>query len=311
MDKTDTKLLLELMKDSRMPITQIAKRLRISREVATYRINRLVREKVILNFVTEINVKKLGFMGAAVFVNVRIEKEKEFMEFLDRCGFVSWVAELSGVWSFGFSIYGRTNEELDQKFLIIYNRFKESILDHRFTLHRKSSFFYEKYFGSMPEQSKEMSAKYRIDAKDKMILRELSRNSRIDTVSLSKLVKLTAPAIAQRIKRLEKSGNIQKYSVFVDISKLGLFQYSVFIVNKNIDAQKQLVSYLSQHPKISFIAEYVSDPFMEFGLIVSNPYELRRALQEIGQSFPDNRIMEVSLFQREFVSVGPARGVFE
>ncbi|PIN86205.1 hypothetical protein COV19_05345 [Candidatus Woesearchaeota archaeon CG10_big_fil_rev_8_21_14_0_10_44_13] len=310
MDKIDTKLLLELMRNSRIPVTQLAKRLKVSREVANYRMSKLKQEGVLLNFVTEINVQKLGFIGAAVFVNVKTEKEKEFMDFLDKCGFVSWVAELSGVWSFGFSIYGRTNEELDSNFLVIYNKFKESILDHRFTLHRKSSFFYEKYFDSMPEPKKEGSSKYSIDAKDKVILRELSRNSRIDTVSLSKLVGLTAPAIAQRIRHLEKNDYIQKYSIFVDISKLGLFQYSVFIVNKNIDVQKQLVSYLSQHPKISFIAEYVSDPFMEFGLIVSNPYELRKALQEIGQSFPDNRIIEVSLFQREFVSVGAAKGVF-
>lgn len=310
MDKTDTKLLLELMKDSRMPVTQLAKRLRVSREVANYRINRLVREGVILSFVTEINVRKLGFIGAAVFINIKTGRQKEFREFLDKCGFVSWVAELSGVWSFGLSIYGRTNEELDQKFLILYDEFKEDIIDHRFTLHRKSTFFYEKYFESMPEAEKEGKGVYSPDQKDKIILRELSKNSRIDSVSLSKLVNLTAPAIAQRIKQLEKNDYIEKYSIFVDISKLGLFQYSIFIVNRDIDARRQLISYLSQHPKVSFIAEYVGDPFLEFGLIVRDPYELRRVLQEICESFPDNKIMEVSLFQKEFVSVGPAGDVF-
>jgi hypothetical protein len=50
---------------------------------------------------------------------------------------------------------------------------------------------------------------------------------------------------------------------------------------------------------------------MEFGLFVKDPYELRERLQEIEEIFPNNRVIEVSLFQKEFVSVGPPSCVFE
>lgn len=314
MDKIDTKLLLALMKNARMPVTALAKRLAISREVATYRLKKLKREGIILDFVTEIDIGKLGYTGAAVFVNVKTRRESEFKQFLSTCGFVSWVAELAGVWSFGLSLYGKTNEELDEKFLILYNKFKEDITDHRFTLHRRSLYFYEKYFGIvLPLESiaQKKFKKYTIDQKDKMILQELVKNARVDSITLSKIIPLTAPAIRQRIKQLEQTGFIKKYSIFVDLSKLHLFQYSIFIINKNIDGRAKLLTYLSQHPKVSFIAEYVGDPFMEFGLIVENPHNLRVILQEIEESFPDNRIIEVSLFQKEFVSVGPPSCVFE
>ena len=312
MDKLDTKLLTELMKNSRVPITQLAKKLKTSREVANYRLNKLKKDKILLKFITEIDITKLGYVGAAVFVNVKATKQKEFKKYLEDSPFVSWVAELSGVWSFGLSIIGKTNEELDKKFLQIYNKFKDAIIDHRFTLHRKSTFFYEKYFSSVLNQkSKRKLIPCKIDNKDRLILKELSKNSRIDGVTLSKKLNLTAPAISQRIKKLENGGYIEDYSVFIDISKLNLFQYSIFVINKDIEDKPKLLSYLTQHKNVSFIAEYVGDPFIEFGLFVDNPYDLRDKLQEIEESFPNNRVMEVSLFQKEFVSVGSPPCVFE
>ncbi|GAI94574.1 unnamed protein product [marine sediment metagenome] len=38
MDKINIKLLTELMQNSRIPITKLAKKLKVSREVATYRL---------------------------------------------------------------------------------------------------------------------------------------------------------------------------------------------------------------------------------------------------------------------------------
>ncbi|MDP3729082.1 MAG: winged helix-turn-helix transcriptional regulator, partial [bacterium] len=258
------------------------------------------------------NIEKLGFVGAAVFVNVKATRQKEFRQFLAETPFVSWVAELSGIWSFGLSIIGKTNEELDDNFLQIYDKFKDAIIDHRFTLHKKTTFLYEKYFGAIPKSITEKKTKaYKTDKKDKIILQELTKNSRIDSVALSTKVSLTAPAVAQRIKRLEASGHIENYSIFVDVQKLGLFQYSIFVINKNIDEKQKLINYLKYHKNVSFLAEYVGDPFIEFGLFVKDPYELRERLQEIEETFPNNRVIELSLFQKEFVSVGPPLCVFE
>lgn len=312
MDKTDIKLLSLLMEESRIPITKLSKQLRISREVATYRLNKLKKERIILDSVTEIDTDKLGYIGAAIFINIKSTKQKEFINFIKSTGFVSWVAELSGMWNFGFSVYGRNNDELDSNFGIIHNKFRNDVIDHRFTLHRKSTFFYEKYFDASPKQSILNKFKdYKIDAKDKIILKELSKNSRLESTKLAAKIKLTAPAVISRMKNLEQSGYIKKYSIFLDLKKLGLFQYSIFVINKNIDEKERLLAYLKEHKNISFIAEYVGNEFLEFGLFVKNPYELREKLLEIEENFSDNRVMEISLFQKEFVSVGPPDNVFQ
>ena len=310
-DKIDQKLLYELTNNSRIPLTKLSKKLRISRKITSYRIEKLNKNNIINNFTTEINYSKLGYMGAAVFINIKAKKQNEFKEYLNKCNFVSWLAELSGIWSFGFSIIGKTEKEIDNKFLSIYKNFKEDIIDHRFTLHRKSTFYYEKYFGKVIEERKRKYIDYKIDLKDKQILKELSNNSRIDYVTLSKIMKISPPAVRTRIKNLENSGIIEKYSLFVNLFNLDVYQYSIFIKNKNIDIIERFLNYLSEHPKVSFIAEYLGDPFLEFGIMVDNPYQLREILQEIEESFPDNKILEISLFQKEFVSVSPPSCIFE
>ncbi len=313
LDKTDLNILGMLIQNSRQPMNKIAKKTRISREVADYRLKKLVRKGIILKFTTNINLEKIGFIGAAVFINLKTSEQERFKEYLENSSFVSWVAELSGVWSFGFSIIGRNNDELDSRFLQIHEQFKESIINHRFTIHKRSSFFYEKYFGEKPSKEKDDLRKdlnYKIDREDKIIIQELSNNSRKTTTKIAEKTSMTAPAIAQRIKKLEEKGIIEKYSLFIDISKIGLFQYSIFITNKKIEEKELLTNYLKEHENVSFIAEYIGEQFIEFGIVIKDPYELREKLQEIEERYPENRIMEVSMFQKEFISIGPPRCVF-
>ena len=147
---------------------------------------------------------------------------------------------------------------------------------------------------------------YKTDKYDLKILEKLSLNSRLDSVQLTKFIPLTAQAIRDRIRKLENAGVIEKYSLFIDVSRLGAYQYSIFIQNN-----LQVIPFLSEHPKVSFIAEYENNPFLEFGVFINNPYDLRKILQEIEEVFPDNKILEVSLFQQELVSIGPPKCVFQ
>ncbi len=312
MDRLDEKILLELIKNARTPLTALSKKVQASREVVTYRIKKLQKEGIIRDFITNINVEALGFIGAAVFISIQSSREEEFRNFLNQCGFVSWVAEHSGIWNFGMSIYGKSNEEIDERFNKMYRSFKDIIISHRFTLHKKTVFFYEKYLGFNPNNPiKTKKSEVKIDSKDKQLLKELSKNARIESIELVNRVSLTAPAISQRIKKLEKAGIIEKYTVFLDISKLKMFHYSVFIRNKDASIRDKLLSYLYNHPQVTFVAEYIGNPFLEFGVIVKDPYLLRGITREIEEAFPANRMMEFSLIQNEFVSTGPPACVFE
>ncbi|MGY8868904.1 MAG: Lrp/AsnC family transcriptional regulator [Pseudomonadales bacterium] len=61
-----------------------------------------------------------------------------------------------------------------------------------------------------------------IDNINRRILKALQHNARISYAELGKQVHLSAPAVAERIRKLEQDGVISGYSVSVDMDKLGL-----------------------------------------------------------------------------------------
>jgi Lrp/AsnC family leucine-responsive transcriptional regulator len=62
----------------------------------------------------------------------------------------------------------------------------------------------------------------RLDALDWQILRELQADARLSFNELSRRVGLSAPAVAERVRRLEESGVIAGYRAEVDPAKIGL-----------------------------------------------------------------------------------------
>jgi DNA-binding Lrp family transcriptional regulator len=59
------------------------------------------------------------------------------------------------------------------------------------------------------------------DQLDQAILEELQANSRISVADLARKIHLSAPAVHQRIKRLERAGVIQKYVALLDREAVG------------------------------------------------------------------------------------------
>jgi DNA-binding Lrp family transcriptional regulator len=59
------------------------------------------------------------------------------------------------------------------------------------------------------------------DQLDQSILEALQANSRISVADLARQIHLSAPAVHQRIKRLERAGVIQKYVALLDREAVG------------------------------------------------------------------------------------------
>ncbi|TIX99018.1 MAG: winged helix-turn-helix transcriptional regulator, partial [Mesorhizobium sp.] len=60
-----------------------------------------------------------------------------------------------------------------------------------------------------------------LDAADLKILRLLEKDARTSTAELARSVGLSAPSVAERIKRLQESGVIEAYTVRINPAALG------------------------------------------------------------------------------------------
>jgi len=61
-----------------------------------------------------------------------------------------------------------------------------------------------------------------LDARDRRILETLSADARISTSELARQVGMSAPAVRERVNRLEKAGVIRGYRADIDPAALGL-----------------------------------------------------------------------------------------
>jgi len=79
LQKKDKEILHLLSHNVRIPISKLAKLLKMSRQSVEYRINVMKREHLIAGSRAVINIKKLGFSSFHFFVNLSKESEKELI----------------------------------------------------------------------------------------------------------------------------------------------------------------------------------------------------------------------------------------
>lgn len=290
MDKKDKKILTELILNSRIPINQLAKKIGISREVAAYRLNNLIKEKIILSFNTIINTEALGFLrfGCCIQLkNITAQKEKEFLSFLINHNFVTYLGPIVGKWNVGFDLLARDREHLEKIIKEITNHAEESIESFIVINTGTEEFFPTKLMGINKEIIyKKLNKGIKLDKTDLEILKLMSNNSRIEYMEISKKLNLTPNAIKYRIKNLENSGVIQGYTISLDIKKLN-YEWRNIRIKLTGNKVKLLKSFLRQSKNVVYFYEYLGNENwdLDVGVIVKDSLELREFILEMKEKF--------------------------
>ena len=100
-DKRDMKLLYELEQDARQTLSQIAKKLKTSQQVISYRLQQLQKREVIGGVYTIINFAKLGYSNYRIMIrlgNISDEVYSRLIKFLRNHSNVLWLVECGGKW---------------------------------------------------------------------------------------------------------------------------------------------------------------------------------------------------------------------
>lgn len=317
LDKKDWKLLAALSKDCRMPLTRVAKAVGVSREVADYRIKKLVENGIIKAFCAEVDVDALGYTKHVVYLElkkVNKEKEQEIFSILKSNPFVSWLTTSTGKWSVFFDLHSKGNAHLSQILRDLKRNLGIHLGEFMIVTLESHHYFHSKPFGTSSLNPIRKRKALQLDKVDYAILKALRRDARIDYVALSKEIRLTPEAISRRIKLMKEGGIIRQFYVFPDFAKLGMEHYNVQISLENSDEiqESKIVSSLKSHPKVSFIYKPISHWDIEFGVLAKNPGELRDFISELRGVYPESiRIRDVSLFYEEIVPNVLPEGVFE
>ena len=90
-----------------------------------------------------------------------------------------------------------------------------------------------------------------MDSIDIKIIEIMNKNGRITMKELASALKLSAPAVAERVKRLETSGVITGYKASIDRKKLG--QAIIVFINLDIPASQynEFKTFTDKSPEVS------------------------------------------------------------
>ncbi|PKO14936.1 MAG: AsnC family transcriptional regulator [Chloroflexi bacterium HGW-Chloroflexi-10] len=121
-----------------------------------------------------------------------------------------------------------------------------------------------------------------LDETSRAILQALQENARISFAELGKHVGLTAPAVAERVRKMEDAGIISGYHAAVNLSALGLPISVVIQLRINHGRSKELVAMVRDMPEVTTCYNLTgNDCFMVVASVASIAH-LEKLLEILG-----------------------------
>lgn len=277
-DKIDKKILIALTENCRYPNSLIAKQLKISEQLVKYRIERMEKEGIIVNYITAVMRNAVGTLKYyTLYIKIKKTRTKEkqaIIDFLAKSPFVIKLIECDGLWDISVEITAAVLAEVkslvdevqrlggiyieDLRVLNIYlSRFlqrlpfpelKNDIAIRPSKLLRGGASF-QKELSSAKKVSFFGVAK--LDEIDIKILTIIRNNSREHLHQIAKISGYNIQTVKSHMINLIQRGIIKHFTTQIDYSKLGLRGCLI------------ILSALTDEPKREEIIKYVHHTFPE------------------------------------------------
>ncbi len=295
LDAKDKKILYQLDVNARQPVSAIAKKVGLSREVVDYRVKSLEKIGVIEGYYTVIDIAKLGYMYCRVFMRVSgisPAQEKAILDYGRNSQFIRWITLSDGKWNITFVIYVKTLADFENAYDDLRFKLGKYFQDHHVSMAFKIYHFKHNYLFGTEDYSEDVLGSLRsvkADKTDYAILRAIAQNARIPLLHISKSLGITPTSVNGRIKRLQREGVILSFKAKINAILLGYDHYKVFLLFHNMTKQKQkeVLTYLKFHPNVIYITKAFGVSDLEFEIMLKGRNELQEFMSRFAHRFSD------------------------
>lgn len=300
LDVKDRKILETFTDNAGMPLRQLAKQVGVSREVAAYRLKRLQQRGILSRVVARVDMTK--FYHTAYIMYLRFSKLDEQVlktakEFFIHSPYVMWAASLGGEYDIGTSFVTRTPHDLAQFMSAMEQTFGKNLQEYDlfpYETEIKNTYkgiFTNKITPLSEALMKEFAPpeKIELDDKDKLLLYALSQNAELTNTQLGKIVGLSEEAVRLRKKNYEKTGIIKGYRGIIDMTKLGISMYYLFLkFDMNPALNKKIETYIQMNKHINYCAKIVGKYNIQACVWATSPAHYQALLQDLRNTFSDS-----------------------
>ena len=292
LDLLNKKIMYELDLNARASVTEIAKKVRASKETVNFRIKRMLKEGYIKGFYTVFNTAKLGYFYYKTFLKFHRttpEIEKEIIEYIKNQKNCAYLGSCEGPYDLTFLLMVKNARQF-KEFLI---KFKEKFGDYVpekevhtvLTTHRLNEKFL--FAGKTSKHSfyQDEISHYPIDDIDAKIMQILSTEARISLIDLGNKINIDSKVVKYRIKKLEKEGIIIAYVSAPNFYKLGLQFMQINFNLKNIKTASSIIEFFDKTNKCLYALELLGKYDLTIEIHVENDRILREIMENFKQQF--------------------------
>jgi len=292
-DAKDEKILALLAENARMSISDIAKKIHLSKEATFYRIKKLQERNIVLGFYPLFDLEMFGYHTFHVFMvlnETTVERKTAFLAFLIKYPNTKSVMEYSDRWDLEWVIVARNVQEFDSLLTDVTKDFSDMILEKQkfeIIIGQKSS--------QLPYATEQIMFKprarsdKRIDAKQLQLCAVLADDARQPLTALGQKLELDGDTVKYRIKNLCESGVIRQFSILPNLSLLGYHWLTMCIEVKTFDLHHELKfkEYISNKPQIIRAVKTLGNWDLMLHIVAREVVEQHMIVKELQKAFAD------------------------
>ncbi len=298
LDLKDRKILYELDLNCRQSNTQIGKKVGLSKEVVTYRIQRMQKEGVITQFWTAIDTFKLGYDVFRIYIalqNLNFEKKNEIIQYFVNCKDTWVVNTAKGEVDLDVILWIKDPYEFYQFWDRTQNLYESYFAKTTISLYIQAIDFKKSYLSTNdPKEESREHHRYTctrqfsdIDNIDYHLLNELAVNARIPLIELSEKLGCSSQSVKYRIDNLIKKEVIKAFRINLDYSKLDLQLFKLDIYLTDHKQVTPMLNYLSKQSYLQCLNIAIGWADIEPEFVVKNMDELNHIMDELSSKFPN------------------------
>src|SRR3989338_960579 len=292
LDKKSLKLLEALDMDGRLSLSKLAKRTGMSKELASYKLKAMEAKGILRKKYASIDGARLGYERALLLIKYRhmnSSLQKLIIKYLENAQNFTVVLDLTGKWDMLLMLWVKNMHEYKDIEDLFMKKFGKFVREKIVLINTKRFRFKHRFIYGSSDLQKITTGCYsneNIDETDKIIIRELSKNCRTPTAKIAKVAGMSAVAVKNRIKSMEKRGIIAGYHIMLDTPYFGYSQYNVMLVLENPAIKNNIIAYLSMLPNVMGITEEIGEYDLMCEIYVKNMKDLDKVLAALREKFP-------------------------
>ncbi|MFA5797442.1 MAG: Lrp/AsnC family transcriptional regulator [Candidatus Woesearchaeota archaeon] len=294
LDVLDKKILFELEKDSSIPISILAKKVKRSKEAVTYRIHRLQENTILRSCTAIVDMAKLGYLTFRIYIrwqNMTQELKKQFYKEIGENTNVWTTTELHGKWDFAIFL-GIKRDEYIEKFHNIWSElmknYKPMIAETKIAIYAPIYNFNKRFFideKSIITRVYGEGGVVDFDEIDEKIVHAYASDVRQTLGEIATQVDTSIETVRRRIQELEKKKVIVGYKIDLNLARMGFQGYRVDFTLNNTTRNTELFECLKQHKYFYQINKSIGGADFECEIVVKDLPHLLEILEEIMNRF--------------------------